>query len=71
MTISITLDDQLVAEAREAAGGDDCSALVAEALRDLLDRRAARAPDWQGSLTDDAAAALADFDQAWRVPSAG
>jgi metal-responsive CopG/Arc/MetJ family transcriptional regulator len=66
VSISITLDDELSNDLNAAAAGGNRSALVAEAIREYLDRRAVRAAAaWHASLTGEDAAALADFDAAW------
>ena len=65
-SISITLDDDLAQALTEAVAGGNRSALVAEAIRDYLDRRnVAAAAAWHASLTGEDAAALADFDATW------
>jgi predicted transcriptional regulator len=64
--ISITLDDGLSEELNAAVEGRNRSALVAEAIREYLDRRAvAAAAMWHASLTGEDAAAFADFNAAW------
>jgi predicted transcriptional regulator len=66
MSISITLDDELGAELNAAVAGNNRSAVVAEAIREYLDRRAvAAAAEWHASLTGEDAAAFADFNAAW------
>ena len=66
VSISITLDDELGEELNAAVAGSNRSALVAEAIRDYLDRRAvAAAAAWHASLTGEDAAAFADFNAAW------
>jgi len=66
VSISITLDDELGRDLNAAVGGGNRSAVVAEAIREYLDRRSiAAAAAWHASLTGDDAAALADFDAAW------
>ncbi|MDG4822710.1 ribbon-helix-helix domain-containing protein [Asanoa sp. WMMD1127] len=64
--MSITLDDDLAQALNAAVGGGNRSALVAEAIREYLDRRnIAAAKAWHASLEGDDAAALADFDATW------
>jgi metal-responsive CopG/Arc/MetJ family transcriptional regulator len=66
MSISITLDDELGRDLNEAVGGGNRSAVVADAIRDYLDRRAiVAAQAWHASLTGPDAQALADFDAEW------
>jgi len=66
MSISITLDDELGADLNAAVGGGNRSALVAEAIRDYLDRHAVAAANaWHASLTGEDAAAFEDFNAAW------
>jgi Arc/MetJ-type ribon-helix-helix transcriptional regulator len=66
MSISITLDDELGEELNAAIGGGNRSAVVAEAIRDYLDRRAvAAAAAWHASLTGEDAATLAAFNAEW------
>ncbi|MFY1673583.1 ribbon-helix-helix domain-containing protein [Plantactinospora sp. WMMB334] len=66
VSISITLDDDLGAELNTAVGGGNQSAVVAEAIREYLDRRAvAAAAVWHASLTGDDAAAFAEFNAEW------
>jgi metal-responsive CopG/Arc/MetJ family transcriptional regulator len=66
MSISITLDDDLGRDLNEAVAGGNRSALIAEAIREYLDRRnIAAAAAWHASLEGDDAAALADFDAEW------
>jgi Predicted transcriptional regulators containing the CopG/Arc/MetJ DNA-binding domain and a metal-binding domain len=66
MNISITLDDELSDELNAAAAGGDRSALVAEAIREYLDRRAIIAASaWHASLTGEDAAVFADFNATW------
>jgi Arc/MetJ-type ribon-helix-helix transcriptional regulator len=66
MSISITLDDELGDELNTAVAGGNRSAVVAEAIREYLDRRAiAAAAAWHASLTGDDAAAFAEFNAAW------
>ncbi|HET8658496.1 MAG TPA: ribbon-helix-helix domain-containing protein [Micromonosporaceae bacterium] len=66
VSISITLDDELSADLNAAVDGGNRSALVAEAIREYLDRRAvAAATAWHASLTGEDAAAFADFNAAW------
>jgi metal-responsive CopG/Arc/MetJ family transcriptional regulator len=65
VSISITLDDDLGDDLNAAAAGGNRSALVAEAIREYLDRRAvAAARAWHASLTGEDAAAFADFNAA-------
>jgi predicted transcriptional regulator len=66
MSISITLDDDLGEDLSAAVAGGNRSAVVAQAIREYLDRRRiASAAAWHASLAGDDAAALADFDAAW------
>ncbi|MBO0869007.1 MAG: hypothetical protein J2P15_10605 [Micromonosporaceae bacterium] len=66
VNISITLEDDLSEELTASVAGGNRSAIVAEAIREYLDRRhIAAAAAWHASLTGDDAAALADFDAAW------
>ncbi|HZN18756.1 MAG TPA: ribbon-helix-helix domain-containing protein [Micromonosporaceae bacterium] len=65
VSISVTLDDELGADLNAAAGDGNRSALVAQAIREYLDRRAvAAAHAWHASLTGADAAAFADFNAA-------
>jgi len=64
--MSITLDDDLAQALNLAVGGGNRSALVAEAIRDYLDRHAvAAAKAWHASLDADDAKALAEVDATW------
>jgi predicted transcriptional regulator len=66
VSISVTLDSQLVADLSAAAVGGEPSAVVADALREYLDRRTAAAThDWHTSLGRTDAAAFDDFNAAW------
>jgi predicted transcriptional regulator len=66
VSISITLDDELGEELNAAVAGSNHSAVVAEAIRDYLDRRAiAAAAAWHASLEGDDAAVFAEFNAAW------
>jgi predicted transcriptional regulator len=66
MSISVTLDDELGEALNAAAAGGNRSALVAEAIRDYLDRRAvAAAAAWHASLEGEDAAAFSEFNAAW------
>jgi predicted transcriptional regulator len=66
MSISITLDDDLGRDLNAIAAGGNRSAIVAEAIREYLDRRnVAAAAAWHASLTGEDAAVLAEFDSAW------
>lgn len=66
VSISITLDDELGEELNAAVAGSNRSALVAEAIREYLDRRAVEAAAaWHASLTGEDAAVFADFNSAW------
>jgi metal-responsive CopG/Arc/MetJ family transcriptional regulator len=66
VSISITLDDELSEDLNAAVAGSNRSALVAEAIREYLDRHAvAAAAAWHASLTGEDAAAFADFNTAW------
>jgi metal-responsive CopG/Arc/MetJ family transcriptional regulator len=65
-SISVTLDDELGDELNLAVAGGNRSALVAEAIREFLDRRAvAAAAAWHASLTGEDAAAFAEFNTTW------
>jgi metal-responsive CopG/Arc/MetJ family transcriptional regulator len=62
-TIAITVDETLRDELDDIAPRGQRSALISEALREYLDRRAAEAAaQWHASLTGDDAATLAAFD---------
>lgn len=66
MTLSITVDDELGRDLNAAVAGGNRSAVVAQAIREYLDRRhIAAAAAWHASLTGDDAAALAEFDATW------
>jgi metal-responsive CopG/Arc/MetJ family transcriptional regulator len=66
VSISITLDDDLSADLNAASAGGNRSALVAEAIREYLDRRAVVAASaWHASLEGEDALAFADFNAAW------
>jgi metal-responsive CopG/Arc/MetJ family transcriptional regulator len=66
MSISITLDDELAEALNAAVAGGNRSSVVAEAIREYLDRRAvAAAADWHASLTGEDAEAFAAFNTAW------
>jgi hypothetical protein len=66
VSISITLDDELGEELNAAVAGSNRSALVAQAVREYLDRRAvAAAAAWHASLEGDDAAVFAEFNAAW------
>ncbi|HET8680463.1 MAG TPA: hypothetical protein VFM54_01105 [Micromonosporaceae bacterium] len=66
VSISITLDDELGEELHAAVAGGNRSALVAEAIREYLDRRTvAAAAAWHASLEGEDAAVLAEFNAAW------
>jgi metal-responsive CopG/Arc/MetJ family transcriptional regulator len=66
VSISITLDDDLGSDLNSAVGGGNRSALVADAIREYLDRRAvAAAAAWHASLTGEDAAAYAEFNAEW------
>jgi predicted transcriptional regulator len=63
VVISVALDDDLAGALDDAAAGGDRSAVIAEAVREYLDRRnITAAAAWHASLTGDDAAALAVFD---------
>jgi len=65
-TISVTLDPDLRRELDEEVADGDRSAVVAQAIRDYLDRkRITAAAEWHASLTGDTAAALTAFDAQW------
>lgn len=56
-SISITMDDDLSEDLNAAVAGGNRSAVIAEAIREYLDRRAiAAAAAWHASLTDEDAA---------------
>ncbi|WP_179266407.1 ribbon-helix-helix domain-containing protein [Asanoa hainanensis] len=64
--MSITLDDDLAQALNAAVGRGNRSALVAEAIREYLDRHTlAAAKAWHASLDGDDAAALAEVDATW------
>ncbi|HKS98910.1 MAG TPA: ribbon-helix-helix domain-containing protein [Rugosimonospora sp.] len=66
VSISVTLDDDLSEDLSAAVAGGNRSAIVAEAIREYLDRRrVAAAAAWHASLSGEDAAALAEFDTAW------
>jgi metal-responsive CopG/Arc/MetJ family transcriptional regulator len=66
ISISVTLDDELGEELDAAVAGSNRSAMVADAIREYLDRRAvAAATAWHASLTGDDAAVFAEFNAAW------
>lgn len=66
MSISVTLDDDLGKELNAAAAGSNRSALVSQAIREYLDRRAvAAAAAWHASLEGEDAAVFAEFNAAW------
>jgi predicted transcriptional regulator len=66
MTLSITVDDDLGRDLNAVVAGGNRSAVVAQAIREYLDRRnIAAAAAWHASLDGDDAAALAEFDAAW------
>jgi predicted transcriptional regulator len=66
MSISITLDDELGAALNAAAAGGNRSSVVAEAIREYLDRKAvAAAAVWHASLEGEDAAVFAEFNAAW------
>jgi metal-responsive CopG/Arc/MetJ family transcriptional regulator len=66
VSISITLDDELGEELNAAVAGSNRSALVAQALREYLDRRAVAAADaWHASLEGEDAEVFAEFNAAW------
>jgi metal-responsive CopG/Arc/MetJ family transcriptional regulator len=66
VSISITLDDDLGDELNEAVAGSNRSALVAQAIREYLDRRAVEAANaWRATLEGEAAAVFAEFNAAW------
>ncbi|MFG2039438.1 hypothetical protein [Dactylosporangium sp. NPDC048998] len=65
MSISITLDDELGAALNAVVAGGSRS-VVAEAIREYLDRKAvATAAAWHASLEGEDAAAFAEFNAAW------
>jgi predicted transcriptional regulator len=66
MTLSITVDDDLGRDLNAAVAGGNRSAVVAQAIREYLDRRhVAAAVAWHASLTGDDSATLAEFDATW------
>jgi metal-responsive CopG/Arc/MetJ family transcriptional regulator len=66
MSISVTLDDDLGRDLNAAVAGGNRSAIVAEAIREYLDRRnIAAAAAWHASLEGEDAAALAAFEAEW------
>jgi predicted transcriptional regulator len=66
VTLSITVDDDLGRDLNAVVAGGNRSAVVAQAIREYLDRRnIAAAAAWHASLGGDDAAALAEFDAAW------
>ncbi len=66
VTLSITVDDDLGRDLNAAVAGGNRSALVAEAIREYLDRRnIAAAAAWHASLEGADAAALVEFDSSW------
>jgi metal-responsive CopG/Arc/MetJ family transcriptional regulator len=66
VSISITLDADLGEELSTAVAGGNRSALVVQAVREYLDRRAiAAAQAWHASLDSDDAAVFAEFNAAW------
>jgi Arc/MetJ-type ribon-helix-helix transcriptional regulator len=66
MSISVTLEDELGAALNAAVAGGNRSSVVAEAIREYLDRRAVEAASvWHASLTGEDAAAFAEFNAAW------
>jgi predicted transcriptional regulator len=65
VSISVTLDDDLGEALNIAAAGGNRSSVVAEAVREYLDRRAvAAATVWHASLEGEDAAAFAEFNAA-------
>jgi metal-responsive CopG/Arc/MetJ family transcriptional regulator len=66
VSISVALDDDLGDELNEAVAGSNRSALVVQAIREYLDRRAVEAATaWHASLEGEAAAVFAEFNAAW------
>jgi predicted transcriptional regulator len=66
VTLSVTIDDDLGRDLATAVDDGNRSAVVAEAIREYLDRRSiAAAAVWHASLDGADAAALAEFDAAW------
>ncbi len=66
VSISITLDDELSEELNAVVAGSNRSALVAQAIREYLDRRAvAAAAAWHASLEGEDAAVFSEFNAAW------
>jgi metal-responsive CopG/Arc/MetJ family transcriptional regulator len=65
VSITITLDDELGEELNAAVAGSNRSAMVAEAIREYLDRHAvAAAAAWHASLEGDDAAVFEEFSDA-------
>jgi predicted transcriptional regulator len=66
VTVSITVDAELGRDLDAFVAGGNRSAVVAQAIREYLDRRnIAAAAAWHASLDGEDAAALAEFDAAW------
>ena len=66
VTLSITVDDELSRDLDAEVAGGHRSAVVAQAIREYVDRRHVEAAAaWHTSLTGDDAAALAEFDATW------
>jgi predicted transcriptional regulator len=66
VTLSVTIDDDLGRDLATAVDDGNRSAVVAEAIREYLDRRnLTAAAAWHASLEGTDAAMLAEFDAAW------
>ncbi len=66
VTVSITMDEDLCRDLNDAVAGGNRSALIAQAVREYLDRRnIAAAAAWHASLAADDAVRLARFDSTW------
>jgi len=66
VSISVALDDDLGDELNEAVACSNRSALVAQAIREYLDRRAVEAAiAWRATLEGEDAAVFAEFNAAW------
>jgi metal-responsive CopG/Arc/MetJ family transcriptional regulator len=66
VNMPVNLDGELGNGLNVAAAGSNRSALVAEAIREYLDRRTvAAAATWHASLEGEDAAVFAEFNAAW------
>lgn len=66
MSPTLFLDDELGDDLNVAVAGGNRSALVAEAIREYLDRRAAAAASaWHASLTGEDADVYKELNAAW------